>query len=195
MYLIFRFYLLCFPYVSNEILDLKNQLSCMSYIPLLFTPFFIRFKCHAWFEKPAFSHILYSAFIYSIFHMFQMASLIRKTSFSAYPILHFYFTLFSTCFKWHPSFEKPAFFHILYSTFYLLFSFWEACRWINNCHRIVRQSPSVVNWMLGWISSLRTLSNDTKASNIRLELQLENLSNDTKPSDKNYVHVWWNIIS
>jgi hypothetical protein len=118
-YPIFCFYLFHFPYVSNDILDLKNQIFYISYIPLLFT-------------------------------------------------------LFSTCLKSHPLFEKPTLFSYPIFHFYLLFSFLEACRWIKNSHRIVRQSPSVVNWMLGWISSLRTLGNDTKASNIRLELQLEN---------------------
>jgi hypothetical protein len=146
----------------------------MSCIPLLFTPFFICFKCHAWFEKPAFSHILYSAFINSIFHMFQMTSLIWKTSFSAYPIFHFYLLCFPHVSNRILDLKNQLFFSYPIFHFYLLFSFLEACRWINNSHRIVRQSLSVVIWMLGWISSLRTLGNDTKASNIRLESQLEN---------------------
>jgi len=174
MYPIFHFYLLCFPYVSNEILDWKNQLSCMSYIPLLFTPFFMCFKCHAWFEKPAFSHILYSAFIYSIFHMFQMTSLIWKTSFSAYPIFHFSLLCFPHVSNHILDLKNQLFFHILYSTLIYSSPFWKLADELTNSHRIVRQSPSVVNWMLAWISSLRTLGNDTKASNIRLELQLEN---------------------
>jgi hypothetical protein len=170
-------------------------------IPLLFTLFSICFKWDPWLEEPACLHVLYSTFMYSIFHVFQMSCLIWKTSFFTYPIFCFYllhfpyvsndildlknqffcisyipllFTLFSTCFKSHPWFEKPACFSYPIFHFYLLFSILEACRWINNSHRIVRQSPSIVNWMLAWISSLRTLGNDTKASNIRLELQLEN---------------------
>ncbi len=114
-----------FPYVSNEILDWKNQLSCMSYIPLLFTPFFICFKCHAWFEKPAFSHILYSVFIYSIFHMFQMTSLIWKTSFSAYPIFHFYLLCFPHVSNGILDLKNQLFFHILYSIFIYSFPFWK----------------------------------------------------------------------
>ncbi len=171
------------------------------HIPLLFTSFSICFKWDPWFKELAFLHVLYSTFIYSIFHVFQMSCLIWKTNFFTYPIFCFYllhfpyvsndildlknqffcisyipllFTLFSTCFKWHPWLEKPAFFHILYSTLIYSSPFWKLANELTNSHRIVKESPSVVNWMLGWIFSLRTLGNDTKASNIRLELQLEN---------------------
>jgi hypothetical protein len=144
MYPIFHFYLLHFSYVSIVILDLKNQ---------LFT---------------------YPIFCFYLLHFPYVSNdiLDSKNQFFCISYIPLLFTLFSTCFKWHPWFKNQLFFHILSSTFDLLFSVLEACRWINNSHRIVRQSPSVVNWMLGWISSLRTLSNDTKASNIRWNYNL-----------------------